>query len=490
MNEPLSTALLLASLGLLMGTSVLASRAAGRFGVPVALFFLLVGMLAGSEGIGGIDFEDYAFGFRVGTVALVLILFDGGLNTPLVHARRYLAPAGVLATLGVVGTAGALAFAAHAIWDIPWGAALVLGSIVSSTDAAAVFAVLRGSGLHLKQRVGLTLELESGANDPMAVILTITFTTALVEGVAPGISMIFDVALQLVVGGVCGVGVGLFGRTLLRRVVLDTGGLYPVLTVALAFLAFAVPTLLDGSGFLSVYVAGMLIGADTVRYRNGLLRVHNALAWLSQVTMFLVLGLLVFPSRLWEVAPLGLGLALVLALVARPLVVFLCLLPFRYPAAEVLYICWIGLRGAVPITLATFPVMAGAPGAGRIFDIIFFIVVVNAFIPGATVGWLTRKLKLSSNEPPPPVAALEMTSTQLLNGELHAYYVQPASAVCGAKLSELPFPETAVAALVVRGAELIPPRGQTRLMPHDHVYVFCRAEDLGLIQLLFGSSEA
>lgn len=489
MSEPLSTALLLASLGLLMGTSVLVSRAAGRFGVPVALFFLLVGMVAGSDGIGGIAFEDYGFGFRVGTVALVLILFDGGLNTSLVHAKRYLAPAGVLATFGVVGTAGALALAAHAIWDIPWGAALLLGSIVSSTDAAAVFAVLRGSGLHLKQRVGLTLELESGANDPMAVILTITFTTALVEGIAPGASMVLDVALQLLVGGVCGIAIGAFGRLILRRVVLDTGGLYPVLTVALAFLAFAIPTLLDGSGFLSVYVAGMLIGSERIRYRNGLMRVHNALAWLAQVTMFLVLGLLVFPSRLLEVAPLGLGLALFLAVIARPLVVFLCLLPFRYPLTEVLYICWIGLRGAVPITLATFPVMAGAPGAARIFDIIFFIVVVNAFIPGSTVGWLTRKLKLASNEPPPPVAALEMTSTQLLNGELHAYYVQPASAVCGATLSELPFPETAVAALVVRGAELIPPRGHTRLLPHDHVYVFCRSEDLGLIQLLFGASE-
>jgi cell volume regulation protein A len=260
--------------------------------------------------------------------------------------------------------------------------------------------------------------------------------------------------------------------------------------VAVAFLAFALPTLLDGSGFLSVYVCGMLLGGESIRYRAGLLRVHDALAWLSQVTMFLVLGLLVFPSRLVQVGWVGLGLSLFLAFVARPLVVWLLLLPFRYPAKEVVYISWVGLRGAVPITLATFPVMAGAPGASRLFDIVFFIVVVNALIPGATVRWITRRLGLSGDAPPTPPAALEMTSTQMLRGELLPFYIRSASAVCGATLAELPFPESAVAALIVRGDELVPPKGNTRLQMGDHVYVFCSPEDLDLVRLLFGSPES
>ncbi|HJU65879.1 MAG TPA: cation:proton antiporter, partial [Gemmatimonadaceae bacterium] len=291
------------------------------------------------------------------------------------------------------------------------------------------------------------------------------------------------------IGAFAGVGMGFLGRFVLARIRLPSGGLYPALTLAIACLAFGVPTLFDGSGFLSVYVAAVIIGNGRLPYRPGLLRVHDALAWLSQIAMFLVLGLLVFPSRLAEVAPLGLGLALFLAIIARPAVVALCLAPFRYPMKEVLYIGWVGLRGAVPIILATFPVLAGAPGAERIFDIVFFVVVANAFIPGSTVAWVTRRFGLESRDPPAPKAVIEIESMQPLNGELLSFYIDHALAVAGVALSDLPFPDGTVVTMLVRGHDLVAPRGATVLEPGDHIYVFTRPEDRPFIQLLFGRPE-
>ena len=488
-TEPLATALLLATFGLLLLVSVLFSRASERVAVPLTLVFLGIGMLAGSEGVGRIDFDNYPFAFRLGTVALVLILFDGGLNTPLTAVRQGIRPAAVLATLGVLGTAGLVAVAAHVL-GFGWPHALLLGAIVSSTDAAAVFSVLRGSGIHLKRRVGVTLEVESGINDPMAVILTTTLTANLIAADASlGAHIVVDVVREMAIGGVAGAAIGWGGRQLLERLPLRVGGLYPVLTLAIACLAFGVPTLLHGSGFLAVYVAAVMLGAGDLRYRAGLLRVHDALAWLGQIAMFLVLGLLVFPSRLVEVTWVGLALSLVLAVVARPLVVALCLLPFRFAPREVAYVGWVGLRGAVPIILATFPVLAGAPGAERVFDVVFFIVVVNALVPGATVPWVTRRLGLASREPEPPKAVLEITSMQQLSGELLSFHVDEALAVTGVPIADLPFPDGAAATLIVRGRELIAPKGQTVLEVGDHVYIFARPEDRGFIQLMFGRPE-
>jgi potassium/hydrogen antiporter len=279
-SEPFGTALLLTTAGALMAASVLFSRASQRIGVPIALLFLLIGMLAGSEGIGGIAFEDYGFAFRLGSLALALILFDGGLNTPLAALRRTWAPATVLATVGVVLTALAIAVPAH-WWGLDWAQALVLGAVVSSTDAASVFAVLRGSGLQLKRQVGTTLELESGLNDPVAVILTVTLSGALVTSargaLEPG-RIALEIGIQLAVGTALGVGVGLGGRELLRRNPLQSGGLYSALSLALALLAYGVTTLLHGSGFLAVYLAGMILGNAPLPYHAGLLRVHDALA--------------------------------------------------------------------------------------------------------------------------------------------------------------------------------------------------------------------
>jgi potassium/hydrogen antiporter len=488
-TEPLATALLLTTFGVLLALSIIFSRAAERFAVPVALAFLLIGVLAGSEGIGGIAFENYGVAFRLGTVALVLILFDGGLHTPMDAVRETAKPAGVLATVGVLGTTGLIALGGHVL-GFSWTEALVLGAVVSSTDAAAVFSVLRGSGLHLKRRVGVTLEVESGINDPVAVMLTTALTAQLASGGHTSYwNLPLEFVVQMVVGGALGVAFGYGGRVLLRRVKLPGGGLYPALTLGIAFLAFGVPTILHGSGFLSVYVTGLILGNGPLPYRAGLLRVHHALAWLGQVVMFLVLGLLVFPSRLFDVAGIGLALALFLAVVARPLVVWLCLLPFGYRAPEVAYIGWVGLRGAVPIILATIPVLAGAPGSLRIFDVVFFIVVINALVPGTTVGWVTRRLGLGAREAPAPPAVLEIESMQPLNGELMSFYVDEALAVAGVSLADLPFPDGASVALIVRGQDVVPPKGDTTITAGDHVYVFARTEDRPLIHLMFGRAE-
>jgi cell volume regulation protein A len=353
-----------------------------------------------------------------------------------------------------------------------------------------VFSVLRGSGLQLKRRVGTTLELESGLNDPVAVILTTALTANLLHpGELSAWRIVLEVLLQLAIGGALGVGIGLGGRWILRRYPLPTGGLYPALTLAFALLAYGVTTLVHGSGFLAVYLAGMVLGNGPLPYHNGLLRVHDALAWLAQIGMFLILGLLVFPSRLLEVAPTGLGLAILLAFVARPLVAALCLVWFRYPSREVAYIGWVGLRGAVPIVLATYPVLVGAPGADRIFHVVFFIVVANALVPGATVAWVTRRLGLQKAEAPAPQAVLAIESRLPLEGELLSFYVDEALVVTGASLRDLDFPEGSSVTLIVRGNRLIPPRGSTVLQVGDHVYVLAQPEDKPLIQLMFGRPE-
>jgi len=483
--EPGNTAVLLLILGALLGVSALASRATGLLGVPFALLFIAVGIVAGREGLGRAPLLSDAFAFRVGTAALVFILFDGGLNTPLVTLRRSLAPSSVLATLGVLGTAALTGLAAH-LFGFGWPQAFLLGAIVSATDAATVFALLRHSGVRLRQRVAGTLELESALNDPTAAILTVGLSVAIGAHHLSGWTLAGEASLQIAVGLAVGLGFGWLGRELLRRYPLPAGGLYPVASVALAFLSFGAATLLSGSGLLAVYVAAVLVGNEAVRYRTGLTRVHDALAWLSQVSVFLLLGLMVTPRSLVAVAGPGLAIAAFLTLVARPAVVAVCLAPFRYPWRETLYIGLVGLRGAVPVIFALFPALAGVPDAARLFHMVFFLVVANALLPGSLVRWLTRALGLVSRGPPPPAAALEITSTQLLEGELLSFYIAPASAAAGAAIAELPFPESAFAALVVRGQKLVAPKGPTRLEPGDHVFVFCQREDVPLVRLLFG----
>ena len=487
--EPTATAIILSSFGLLLGASVALSRASARLGLPVALLFLLVGVLAGSEGVGGIPFDDYAFTFRLGTTALALILFDGGLNTSFASVRSVLAPAAVLATVGVVATAGLVATVAHAI-GLSWTMALLLGAIVSSTDAAAVFSVLTATGTRLRQRVGMTLELESGLNDPMAVILTTALTAALASGhMIKPVALALDVGRELAVGFVSGLAIAYAGRWLLMRIRLPAAGLYPAFTLSLACLSYGLTTLLHGSGFLAVYVTGVVLGSGALPHAVGIRRVHDALGWLSQVMMFLLLGLLVYPTRVWGVAPIGVGIALFLAFVARPLVTALCLAPFRYRWRESAYVGWVGLRGAVPIVLATIPVMAGVEGARPLFDIVFLVVVVGALMPGATVPWATRLLGVESAAPPPPKSSVEIDVRAPKGDALNAYFISPQLAVAGALLSEIPFPAGAAVSMLERAGGLIAPSGATRLENGDYVYVIAPPEQRGEVELLFGRAE-
>jgi potassium/hydrogen antiporter len=488
-SEPHATAAFFMVVALLLATSALVSHATQRLRVPAGLIFLAIGMLAGSEGLGGIAFDDYQFAFRIGSAALALILFDGGLNTPVDTLRRSLAPAGLLATVGVVGTMVLVAIVANRL-GLPWSASFLLGAIVSSTDAAAVFAVLRSNGIQLKHRVGGTLEVESGINDPVAVILTTLLTRQLLgERVSVWLTVV-DVLREIVIGAAIGVAIGAGARWLLTRTRLPASGLYSVMTLATALFAFSLPTLVHGSGFLGVYVAAVALGAGRVPYATALRRIHDSLAWLGQVVMFLVLGLLVYPSQLLEAAWVGTIVGLALTFVARPVMVALCLVPLRFPRNDVLYVGWVGLRGAVPIILATFPVLTGAPGAARLFNIVFFIVVLNAFLPGTTVPWLTRRLALESQEPPPPDAVLTIESFDRLDGELLSYYVDEALPVAGMMLHELPFPEGAAVTMIVRGRELIAPKGDTRLEVGDHAYVLTKPDGVGMVHLLFGHPES
>ncbi len=484
-----SHAIALALFGLLLLLSVVSSRAAERTGLPLSLLFLGVGMLAGSEGFGSIAFEDYEFAYRLGSLALALILFDGGLNTPVSAVRRVLGPAGTLATVGVVLTASLLALGGYLL-GLPLPIALLVGAVVSSTDAAAVFSVLRGAGINLRRRVGMTLELESGLNDPLAVILTLTVAHWAVDrGPINPAGLIIEIVAQTAIGAALGIGIGLLAGLLLPRLALRAAGLYPAFTLSIACLAYAIPTLLGASGFLAVYLAGLTIGHGAVPFRASVVRVHDAVAWLAQIVMFLMLGLLVFPSRLLTAAPIGLAIAALLALVARPVAVALCLLPFRYSAKEISYIGWVGLRGAVPIILAVVPILAGVTDASLVFDVVFFVVVVSALAQGATVPWLTRRLDLEAADPPPPVAVLNIEAREPFTSDLHSYYVDEALPVAGSRLADLPLPLTTSVMLVVRNRDLIAPRGDTVLELGDHVYVLSRPEDEGVVQILFGRAE-
>jgi cell volume regulation protein A len=473
---------------------VLLTKFTARIGVPIALGFIALGVFAGAEGLGHIHFSDYAAAFRAGVVALVLILFDGGLNTTPASLRSVAAPALTLATIGVIATAGIVAVVAHFALGMDWPVGLLIGAVVSSTDAAAVFATLRGSSVTLKHRVGRTLEAESGLNDPVAIILTLSLTTyALTRALGNGAgvwSLPLIAVIEVALGGGIGWVAGLLSRRLLSRVRLESASLYPVLTLAIALAVFGITTLLHGSGFMAVYVAGVsLAGADALPHRPAILRVHDAFAWLAQIGMFLVLGLLAYPSRLMTAAVPGLVFAAIVSIVARPLAVGLCLAPFRYSRRETLFISMVGLRGAVPIVLATIPVMADVPGARRIFDIVFFVVVINTLMPGTIVTWLARKMGVLGTTTPEPAATIVIESSEPMRSSLRSYFIDRALPVCGVPLSEIPFPDGAAVTMIVRGASLLVAEGGTVLQAGDHVYVLAAPEADPFVQLLFGNPE-
>jgi cell volume regulation protein A len=362
----------------------------------------------------------------------------------------------------------------------------LLASIISSTDAAAVFAVLRSRSMNVRERVAATLEVESGSNDPMAVIMTIACIELVMGRIEAGPGLVWLFAKQLGLGALIGWGVGRLANFALTHIRLDVVGLYSVLASALGLLAFGTAAILGGSGFLAVYIAGIVIGSRRVPFKSGVFVFHDGMAWLAQIAMFVVLGLLSFPSRLIAAAGPALLVSAVLILAARPAAVWLCLLPFRFSWREMAFIAAGGLKGAVPIVLGMYPLLAGLPGATDVFDVVFFAVLVSAVTQGWTLPWLGRLFRVSEAPTSTPPVVLEISSLRDVDGDIVEYAVTPDSRASRRRVRDLALPDGALVAMIVRGSELIPPRGSTLIEPDDHVFVLTRPGLRELVDRIFG----
>jgi cell volume regulation protein A len=477
--------ILLVAAGLLL-LSVAASKTSGRLGVPVLLVFVAIGMLAGSEGPGGIVFDDPWLAQSLGVVALALILFAGGMDTEWSAVRPVLFEGVGLATAGVLITAAVLAALTHLLLGYSLLEGLLLGAIVSSTDAAAVFAVLRARNVRLGGRLKPLLELESGSNDPMAVFLTLSVIQLLMSPATSVAGVAVDFVVQMSAGGLTGYLIGRVTVLLVNRLRLEYEGLYSVLTLSLVLLTYGASAVIGGNGFLAVYVAGLVAGNSDFIHKRSLVRFHDGLAWLMQIAMFLTLGLLAFPSRLVSVAGPGLVTALVLMLIARPVSVFLALAPSALRVREKTMIAWVGLRGAVPIILATFPLLAGVPRAEDLFDLVFFVVLTSVVLQGTSIPAVARWLGVDApmDEPPREVPPALAGSPR---GRLEEIRIGPRSRAVGQRILDLKIPRGALVVLVRRAEEVIIPDGGTELEAGDRLVVLADEGVLpGLHSLLRG----
>ena len=470
--------------------SILASGVASRAGAPLLLVFLGVGMLAGREGIGGIAFESFEVAYAVGSISLAIILFDGGMRARAESSKVGLRPALSLATFGVLLTTIVVAAGLHWLLDFPWAQALLIGAIVGSTDAAAVFSMLHAKGLQLKKRVGTTLEIESGCNDPMAVFLTLIF----VEGAqrnydTEGLGIILKFLYQFGVGGLFGwLGGQLLSKTISK--ISLTAGLYPLLAAAGGLALFGLVTTMGASGFLAIYIAGLIVGNTEAHAANNIRKVHDGLAWLAQISLFLMLGLLVTPTTLTEYWAVGVVVALLLVFVARPLAVLVSLSPFRFPAREKLFISWVGLRGAVPIVLATFPVLGGLPDAELYFNVAFVTVLFSLIFQGWTVvpcaQWL--KLKLPVENAPYYAESLEVPGSSDLT--VLGYKIAENSPITERRIDSLMAPDGIRFIAAFRGEEPVNRIDEHVIEAGDSIYVISPQEKVLLVnQMLLPTDE-
>jgi cell volume regulation protein A len=455
--------------GALLAAGIGAALAADRVRVPGLLLFLILGILVGSEGIGGVEFDDVSAAQTAGTIGLVLILFEGGLTAGWHEIRPVLRTAVGLATVGTFLTAMAAGLAAIWIFDLSVLQGLILGSAVAATDSAAIFAVLRGS--QLERRLARTLEGESGMNDPVALLLVIGFGEWILDPSYGAPDMVLAFVVKLALGAVLGLGAGWFARRAIARVELPTQGLYPVATLATAALSYGIAEVAGGSGFLAVYVAALVLGTGSLPARSTAVSFHQGLSWLAQIGLFFLLGLLVLPAELWDVAGKGLLLSVLLIFVARPLATMLVTLPARLNLRERMMLSWAGLRGAIPIWLATFPVVSGVAESTLIFDVVFFVVLTSTVIQGATVEPLARWLGVTSAEPALPEPVADVGMVRELGGELVSWQVREGDAAAGLLVRELGLPREALVHLIVRGGRAIAPRGSTRVEPGDELHL-------------------
>ncbi|MBA3328666.1 MAG: potassium/proton antiporter, partial [Solirubrobacterales bacterium] len=458
--------------GALLALGILASLVAGRLRIPGLVLFLGVGMAVGSDGLGLVQFDDYELARTIGIIALALILFEGGLAAGLPEIRPVLGSAITLALLGTLITAIVTGLAASWLLGLSTLEGLLIGSIVSATDGAAIFALLRGSTL--KRRLARTLEGEAGMNDPVAVLLVLGFIEWIERDDYGVADMAARFVLELGIGALVGGAVGWLAVQGFRRARLATGGLYPVASLAVVAIAFGAADVLHGSGFLAVYLAGLAMGSTALPARQTITAFHDGMAWVAQLVMFLTLGLLVFPAQLDESALEGTLLALVLVFVARPLAVVVSTAFAPVGIADRLVLGWAGLRGAVPVVLALFPVIEGVEGSLDFFNVVFFAVLVSTLLQGATFEPLARWLKATTDEPALPQPLVEIGSIRRLGADVVEVPIAPGDAAVGVRVRDLGLPRDALVNLLVRDEQALPPRGSTRLQDGDRLYIVAR----------------
>lgn len=469
----------------LIVTSAFTSVLSQRIGAPLLLVFLAIGLLAGEDGVLGIEFDNAPIAYFIGSLALAIILFDSGFATPFQRYRQAAGPALVLATAGVALTAGLVGGAAFLLLDLNWAEALMLGAIIASTDAAAVFFLLKVGGITVRDRVISTLEIESGTNDPMAVFLTVMLVSLAAAGAEAdrlGWHMAWTFVREISLGGVLGWAGGVGIAWLLNRLRTLDPGLFPIVSLCLALLVFSATGMLGGSGFLAAYVAGLVAGNRRVRHVARIRRFQVGMTWLAQIGMFLTLGLLATPSQFGSVALPAIGLAAILIFVARPVAVTLCLAPFRFSAREIAFVSWVGLRGAVSILLAILPTLGGVPNGGLYFNIVFMMVVASLLLQGWTIGAAARWLKMIVPARVGPVDRLELELPGGADQELIGYRIHEESRTGRGER----VPRWARPLLIVRDDRSYTIHNAGPLRPNDHVYLFAPPNQVGLLDRVYG----
>ncbi|MCW3041381.1 MAG: sodium/hydrogen exchanger [Solirubrobacterales bacterium] len=460
--------------GALLAAGIAAAVLASRIRVPGLLLFLGLGMLLGSDGLAFISFSDYELTQRIGIIALVLILFEGGLAAGWGEIRPVLKPSLALATVGTALTAVIGGLIAAWLFDLSILEGMLLGSIVSCTDGAAIFSLLRGSTL--RRRLARSLEGEAGFNDPVAVLLVVGFVDWIQKPDYGLADMLLAMAEEMAIGAVVGLLVGRLAVLALARVRLSSAGLYPVASIAVCTLAFGSADVIHGSGFLAVYLAGLAIGSTDLPAKRTIVTFHEGLAWVAQLAMFFTLGLLVFPSEFGDIAVEGTVLAVAAVVVARPLSVFVATMFQGFEVREQLVLGWAGLRGAVPVVLATFPVLAGVPDSERFFNIVFFAVIVSTVLQGMSFEWFAKRLGVTTNVKAVPTPLTNAGAIRRLGAEVVEYEVRPDDAAVGVRVRDLQLPRDALLNVIVRGEQAIPPRGSSEIAAGDRLHVLVRQE--------------
>ena len=462
----------------LLMLAIFSSKLSDKFGIPSLVLFLGIGMLAGSEGVGGIYFDNASLTNIIATVALSFILFSGALETDVKSIRPIMGRGIMLSTFGVFITAALVALFTFKALNFSLQESLMIGAIVSSTDAAAVFAVLRSKSVGLSGKLRPLLEFESGSNDPMAIFMT----TALVAVFAGSSHGIVDISIQfatsMLLGAVFGIGMGYATSILLSRVRLDYEGLYPVLSLAIVLMVYSLTETVGGNGFLAVYLCGLVMGSSDFPYKRSLTRFHNGLAWLMQIGMFIILGLLAYPSQLAAVTYHGVAISAFIIIIARPIAVHLCLIKSEFSFREKVLVSWAGLRGAVPIVLATFPLMAGYKGSDIIFNIVFFIVLSSVLIQGRLLIPVAKWLKVYQPLIFTPRYPLEFDRTNATDSQTREYEILPGTTAVGKTIAELQMPKDSLVLLIRREKSFVVPRGDTRLEAFDTLMVIGQKRDL------------